>query len=250
MYFVAPGKLSSGTRPPCFWNWGTAAGLVLKTRHGALPAVIAAPITSSEVLPAGISCADTFWSECASFHSFTIALPQAISSGLLESQTLIGPVELSALPESPPLPQAAVTPRARTASEVVTRWRFMVLLSARCWSGRRAHDQACGGQIGGRWLLQVDQLEEPGGGRTSPGHDVGVHRGQGRLEVCRDLDVVEPGDRQVTRHRDAACEGQRESGHGHQVVGEDDGGRRHRLVEQHAHRAGARLGREVRLDAG
>src|SRR5690349_4338338 len=110
MYSLAPLKSSSATRPPCFWNWGTAAGLVLKTRHGALPAVI-------------------FWSECASFHSFTIALPQAISSGLLESQTLMGPLELSALPASPPLPHAAVTPRARTAREVVRRLRFMVLLS-------------------------------------------------------------------------------------------------------------------------
>ena len=56
-----------------------------------MPAVIAAPMTSSEVLPAGISWAVTFSSGCAAFHSLTIALPQAISSGLLESQTLIGP---------------------------------------------------------------------------------------------------------------------------------------------------------------
>ena len=91
MYSVPFGKSSSGTRPPCFWNCGTAAGLVLNTRHGALPAVIAAPMTSSEVLPAGISWAVTFSSGCAAFHSLTIAFPQAISSGLLESQTLIGP---------------------------------------------------------------------------------------------------------------------------------------------------------------
>ena len=29
--------------------------------------------------------------------------------------------------------------------------------------------------------------------------------------MCGDIDVVEPGDRQVTRHRDAACEGQEDS---------------------------------------
>src|SRR3954470_4362048 len=118
MYLVAPGKLSSGTRPPCFWNCGTAAGLVLNTRHGALPAVMAAPMTSSEVLPAGISWAVTFSFGCAEFHCPTIALPQAISSGLFESQTLIGPVEDWAwLEPPPPPPQAAVMPRARTAAE-------------------------------------------------------------------------------------------------------------------------------------
>src|SRR3954470_6116298 len=118
MYLVAPGKLSSGTRPPCFWNCGTAAGLVLNTRHGALPAVMAAPITSSEVLPAGISWAVTFSFGCAEFHWATIALPQAISSGLFDSHTLMGPVEDCASPEpEPPPPQAAVIPRASTAAE-------------------------------------------------------------------------------------------------------------------------------------
>jgi hypothetical protein len=116
---VAPAKPSSATRPPCFWNWGTAAGLVLNTRHGALPAVIAAPMTSSEVLPAGISCAVTFSSGCAEFHSWTIALPQAISSGLFDSHTLIGPAALCASldPELPP--QAAVIPSASTAADTV-----------------------------------------------------------------------------------------------------------------------------------
>src|SRR5690349_13900548 len=117
MYCAPPGKSSSGTRPPCFWNCGTAAGLVLNTRQGALPAVIAAPMTSSEVLPAGISCAVTFWSGFLAFHSLTIALPQAISSGLFDSQTLIGPVALCAFSASPPPPpQPAVRPRARTAA--------------------------------------------------------------------------------------------------------------------------------------
>src|SRR3954452_22433525 len=109
MYFVAPGKLSSGTRPPCFWNWGTAAGEVLKTRHGALPAVIAAPITSSEVLPAGISWAVTFSLGWSAFQAATICLPQAISSGLFDIQILIAPVEDEASPASPESPpQAAV----------------------------------------------------------------------------------------------------------------------------------------------
>src|SRR5690348_8681929 len=111
MYFVAPGKSSSGTSPPCFWNCGTAAGEVLKTRHGALPAVMAAPMTSSEDLPAGISWAVTFSFGCAWFQDATIALPQASSSGLLESQILIGPL-VSRSPDAlpPPPPPQAVAP--------------------------------------------------------------------------------------------------------------------------------------------
>src|SRR3954447_22195541 len=117
MYDFAPLNESSATRPPCFWNCGTAAGLGLNTRHGALPAVMAAPMTSSEVLPAGISWAVTFSFGCAEFHCPTIALPQAISSGLFDSQTLIGPVaDWASLEPPPPPPQAAVMPRARTAA--------------------------------------------------------------------------------------------------------------------------------------
>ena len=104
-------------------------------------------MTSSEVLPAGISCAVTFWSECSAFHSFTMALPQAISSGLLESHTLMGPVEDLASLESEPLPQAAVSPRARTAAEAVRRLRFIVApfrgaYWVGCGAGRGAHDEA------------------------------------------------------------------------------------------------------------
>src|SRR3954470_22563914 len=95
---------SSATRPPCFWNCGTAAGLVLKTRQGALPAVIAAPMTSSEDLPAGISWAVTFSLGFLAFQSVTIAFPHASSSGLFESQILMGPcLETSAEADPPPL---------------------------------------------------------------------------------------------------------------------------------------------------
>ena len=68
---------------------------MLKTRHGALPAVIAAPMTSSEVLPAGISWAVTFSLGFFAFQAATIALPQASSSGLLDSQILIAPLVAS-----------------------------------------------------------------------------------------------------------------------------------------------------------
>src|SRR3954467_12701638 len=114
MYFVALEKLSRGTSPPCFWNCGTAAGEVLKTRHGALPAVMAAPMTSSELLPAGISCAVTFSLGFFAFQSATMALPQASSSGLFGSQILIAPSTARSPDEEdePPLPPHAVTPSA------------------------------------------------------------------------------------------------------------------------------------------
>src|SRR5215468_2478550 len=101
--------------PPCLTQPGTAAGEVLRTRHGVLPAVIEAPMTSSEVLPAGISCPVTFWSACCWFHAATTPLPHFTSSGLLEYQTLIGPVAWAASldpppPPPPPQPAAATTP--------------------------------------------------------------------------------------------------------------------------------------------
>src|SRR4051812_16852914 len=96
---------SSATRPPCFWNCGTAAGEVLKTRHGALPAVMAAPITSSELLPVGISWPVTFSPGCAWFQAATTDLPQATSSWLFEYQTLIGPrAAASSFDDVPPEP--------------------------------------------------------------------------------------------------------------------------------------------------
>ena len=112
MYCLPPGMSSSATRPPCFWKPGTAAGLVLKTRQGALPAVIAAPMTSSELLPVGISWPVTFSFGCAEFHAVTIDLAQATSSWLLEYQTLIGPRACAASlaePPPPPPPQAAAS---------------------------------------------------------------------------------------------------------------------------------------------
>src|SRR5262245_24270049 len=127
MYCAAPSKLSSDTSPPCLWNCGTAAGEVLKIRQGAVPAVIAAPITSSEVSPAGISCAVTNWPGCAAFHSFTIALPQAISSGLLDIHTLMGPVAVVAPEESlEPPPHAAVIPTASIVTVAAMTLFFIV----------------------------------------------------------------------------------------------------------------------------
>src|SRR3954451_4781552 len=127
MYDAPPGKSSRATRPPCFWNCGTAAGEVLKTRHGALPAVMAAPMTSSELLPAGISCAVTFSLGFFAFQSATMALPQASSSVLFESQILSGPFTARSPDEEdePPLPPHAVTPSASATRAAAVAVRFI-----------------------------------------------------------------------------------------------------------------------------
>src|SRR5680860_600802 len=162
MYSAAPGKSSSATRPPCFWNWGTAAGAVLKTRHGAFPAVIAAPMTSSEVLPAGISWAVTSSVGWAVFHASTMALPQATSSGLLDSQTLTGPCaacapEASEPPEPPELPQAAHGPVARVSTAAAATLLLFIATSFRCGSARVRDGpwvRRCPDGMAARWKLE------------------------------------------------------------------------------------------------
>src|SRR5450759_3206976 len=83
-------------------------------------------MTSSDVLPAGISCAVTISLGCAAFQAFTMSLPQATSSVLLDSQTLIGPWAVSAAeppePPEPPEPQPAAAvaiARVSTAAEPI-----------------------------------------------------------------------------------------------------------------------------------
>src|SRR5674476_1671757 len=99
-------------------------------RHGAFPAVMAAPMTSSDVLPAGISCAVTSSLGWAVFHAFTMALPQVISSGLLDSQTLTGPCAVSAEPPEalvpPELEHAAVVPNAKVMTAAAQTCFFIM----------------------------------------------------------------------------------------------------------------------------
>src|SRR6476646_8597374 len=73
---------------------------------------MAAPMTSSEDLPAGISCAVTTWSGFAAFQASTTCLPQAISWALLEYQMVIGPLVVAASLLVPPLEPQAVSTRA------------------------------------------------------------------------------------------------------------------------------------------
>src|SRR5450759_3453649 len=90
-------------------------------------------MTSSDVLPAGISCAVTISLGCAAFQAFTMSLPQATSSVLLDSQTLIGPWAVSAEepPEEvePPPPQAAVVPIARVSTAAAATALFFIRTS-------------------------------------------------------------------------------------------------------------------------
>src|SRR5215468_5703491 len=121
--------------PPCLTQPGTAAGEVLRTRHGVLPAVIEAPMTSSDVLPAGISRPVTFWSACCAFQAATTDLPHFTSSGLFEYQIWIGPVAAAAVsdlepPPPPPQPAAAtVAPATSRRPRARVRVRFIVCLS-------------------------------------------------------------------------------------------------------------------------
>ena len=90
---------------------------------------MAAPITSSELLPVGISCAVIFSVGCAAFHAVTICLPQATSCSLFEYQMLIGPCAASAFAaDVPPLLLQAVTVVIRTAANATASGvRFMAL---------------------------------------------------------------------------------------------------------------------------
>ena len=93
-----------------------------------MPAVIAAPMTSSWCVPAGISWAVTCSSGWSAFHASTMALPQATSAVLFDSQISIGPRDSSgplaaALPARPTPVAVRLMPTTATAAFVE---RFMV----------------------------------------------------------------------------------------------------------------------------
>src|SRR6478736_9420571 len=139
MYCAPSGKESRATRPPWRWNCGTATGAVLNTRQGALPAVIAAPMVSSELLPAGISWASIFWSGWAAFQDATMSLPHLTSNSLFEYQILIGPLAVVAddaeLPPAPPPQPARPTPMMVRAATDITRVAVEKRFIASPWEG-------------------------------------------------------------------------------------------------------------------
>src|SRR5665647_2874206 len=94
-------------------------------RQGALPATMAAPMTSSEDLPAGICSAVTFWSGFAVFQAATTCSPQATSCSLLEYQILIGPTAEVASPAAtsplPPAMQPRPSDRSRSGTPTTSR---------------------------------------------------------------------------------------------------------------------------------
>ena len=183
MYWAPSGKESSATSPPCFWNWGTATGAVLKTRQGALPAVMAAPMTSSELLPAGISWASIFWSGWAEFHDATMALPHFTSNSLFEYQILMGPLAVVAdsavLPLAPPPQPARPAPMMVRAATDITRVAVEKRFIASPWEG--FSDGTCQGCVGVvrdvKWGVRVAQADR-GSVRRLP-----VSRGPGPVEA-------------------------------------------------------------------
>ena len=80
-----------------------------------MPAVIAAPMTSSLVRPAGISWAVTCSSGCSAFQASTMAVPHSTSNALFESQMVMSPRDVVAL-LAPALPLATVAPQAAAVS--------------------------------------------------------------------------------------------------------------------------------------
>src|ERR1700730_16986787 len=119
MYEVPSEKSFRATRRPCFWKPGTAAGAVLKMRQGVVPAVMAAPITSSELLPAGICSPVTCSLGWLWFHPVTTAWPQLTSWALFEYQIVIAPLAPAAEeadwlvpPQAISATSAAIAPQA------------------------------------------------------------------------------------------------------------------------------------------
>src|SRR4030095_9266219 len=142
----------------CFWNCGTAAGAVLKIRQGVFPAVIDAPMTSSELLPAGISSAVPCSSGWAWFQAATTALPHFTSSSLLEYQILIGPLAWAALsadwpppPPPPPPPPQPTRARPRVATTAIQS-RMRVLGIGDLLGRGRGRGRLTPGGVG-RWML-------------------------------------------------------------------------------------------------
>src|SRR5665647_324655 len=111
-------------------------------RQGALPAPMAAPMTSSEDLPAAICSAVTLRTRFAVAQAATTCSPQATSCSLLEYQIWLGPTAEVASPAAtsplppvlPPLPPphaASVKVMARPTARYPSG-RFMVFLPPVC----------------------------------------------------------------------------------------------------------------------
>ena len=228
----------------------------MKTRQGAVPAVMAAPMTSSLVLPAGISWPSTSWSACAAFQLSTMALPQATSCSLLEYQMVIGPLAaVASVPEpaSSPPPQAAsdrVTVRVAVSARAfkVRRCTVVSLLRFRGWRIGRT-DGRVGAGIGrrrrglgdaqlGRGKLHVvrpavgDELQQRAGRRPAPGHRIGDDGGQGGIDVPGDVGAVEAGHGDVVWAPQASSLDDAQSRDGHRIAGVDDRGRSRAELQQ------------------
>src|SRR5690606_35582408 len=116
---------------------------MLNTRQGAVPAVKAAVIASSEDEAAGSTCELTCSSGCSSFQESTTAFPQASSCSLFESQTLISPVPAPASWPSPPPPPAEQPVTRSTAAPMNAAERILLMVSSSKRQGPRSQVLRC-----------------------------------------------------------------------------------------------------------
>ena len=156
--------------------------------------MIAAPMTSSEVLPAGISCAVTFWSGCACSRRPPSSCPRPLPAGLLENQMVMGPCACSADPPpefEPPHAargtERATTERTATTALFIEGFRF---LNGAFWSRRGVPERTevregtvearvCGSagsaglRVCGSTGLRVQAAGRAGAGRDGGGRGTG-----------------------------------------------------------------------------
>ena len=124
---------------------------------------MAAPMTSSEDFPAGISWAVTFWSGFALFQESTTCLPQAISWALFEYQMVIGPLAVAA---SELL--AAPEPHAVSTSAPAMTAAAKAIPDRRCTSAEQFH----GGSFSGSGCFVARSADLPAAASAARGVEV------------------------------------------------------------------------------
>src|SRR5699024_9700936 len=174
---------------------------MLYTRHGAVPAVMAAVIASSEEEPAGISWAVTCASGWSPFQASTTACPQSSSCSLLDSQTVIGPVPVGSAPSPSPPPPDPPPPAQPAATRATPTSRTAVrgyLISDSSLSMFRGEDAGASTQHYPR-AVDVQPARDGAGqigeegltGDPAAAGRVGGHRGQRWRQMRRQVIIIE-----------------------------------------------------------
>ena len=261
-YSLPSGKLSRATSPPCFWNCGTAAGEVLNTRHGALPAVIAAPMTSSDDLPGGDLLGGDLLVGVLRVPGLDHRLAPGDLLGVVRQPDLDGALGAGGVRRRRhrrrrrPRRRRRSVANSRLSPRVVVvlmfiRDPFLLLCGTSGWVWSASRRDGDGGVADGGGAVEARRTSS-GGGSSDVGTGARRPRARSRHSAAARPHatasvrtvvsggrrypaiggVVEPGDRQVVRDVQTASLGRRHAGDGHQVVGVDDRGRRLGEVEQ------------------